>query len=235
MEEPNIAPGDFDWFTKLPEYLAWSSSGYATVLWYADPPGSGKTSLVRNLVVKLLDRQRHNQNIDVAYSLCPLSRSVGQTPPQPHILPATILRSIIGQLLSRGDNNRIAEIEATVKSGGKTLVKLLGDDDTMLKELWEIFTLVLKSTPKPPQNQEVYIVIDAIEEVESNAQVEFSKELLKLWRALQSKRSCVIRFLIATHPSPEIRDILKDVPFIDKNIERKRQYFTPLLSVPCSN
>jgi hypothetical protein len=219
MEKLEIVPADFNWFTKLPEYLTWSFAGSAAFLWYADQPRSGKTTLLQNLVVKLLDRQWYNREISVAYFFCPESTSAEQTTSESHILLANILRSIVGQLLDR-DHDLIATSKL-----GEILEDLLGNDNTKLEALWELLRLVIKATP----DQETHIIIDGIDKIKPEAQSEFLKRLLKLWHTLPSKPATVAKFLIASCPSAEIRDILKGVPLINENIERKRQYFGLLI------
>lgn len=212
MEKLKIALTDFNWFTKLPEYLTWSSAGSAAFLWYADQPRSGKTTLLQSLVVKLLDRQWCNRDISVAYFFIPESTLAEKTTSESHILLATILRSIIGQLLDRDH-----DIITTLKLD-KRLEDLLGNHNTILEDLWELLRLVIKATP----DQETYIIIDGIDKIKPKAQLEFLKKLLKLWHTLPSKPATVAKFLITSCQSTEIRDILKGVPLINENIERKR-------------
>jgi hypothetical protein len=224
MEKLKIVPEDFNWFTKLPEYLTWSSASSSALLWYAGQPRSGKTTLLQALVVKLLDRQWRNREIDVVYFFCPESTSAEEATFESHILPATILRSLIGQLLSR-DHHRIAELELESY--------LLRDVDTRAEKLWELLELVIKAAT----GQEMYIIIDGVDKIKAVDQLKaedlpnFLKGLLKLWRTLQSKAGPVAKFLITSRPYTEIRDFLKGVPVIDENTERMRKYFELLPSI----
>jgi hypothetical protein len=243
MEKRKLVPGDFNWFTKLPEYLTWRSAGSTELLWYVDKPGSGKTTVFQNIVVKLLDRQWHSREVDVAYVFCPESTSA--EPSESHILPAAILRSIIGQLLARGDS-RITELLkllygdydritmvlklsnvdndriTMVLNSGKTLDNLLGSHDTTPGILWGLLRLVIEAT----LDKETLIVIDGIDKIKAEDQLEFLKSLLMLRQGLPLKS--VTKFLISSRPCAKIQDILKGVPSIDENIERRRQCFAPL-------
>jgi hypothetical protein len=218
MERLKIDPEDFNWFMNLPEYLKWSFPGSDTLLWYADQPGSGKTTLLQNLALKLQDRQWDNRDIIVAHFFRPESTMAEQFTSESNILPVTVLRSIVFQLLDKAHDRIPLGLR-------KRLEDLLSNDNPKSEELWELVCDVIKATP----DKEMHIIIDGIDYIHPEAQSEFLKRLLKLWNALPSEPAIVAKFLIAGSPSPEIRDILRGVPVINENIERKRQYFTLLM------
>lgn len=219
MEKLNIALGDLKWFTKMPEYITWSSADYAALLWFASQPRSGKTTVLQNLVAELQDRCWRNGTIKVAYFFCPEPASAEQASSKSHILPGAILSSIISQLLG-GDYDRIAKIQLNSnleKRLGKTLEKILSSNDTLQETLWELLRLVIKEM----QGQKMYIIIDGIDKMKAEAQTEFLKGLRKLRDTLLSMSASMAKFLISSSPSTEIRDVLKGILLIDENIERK--------------
>lgn len=222
MEKLNVAPGDFNWFTKMPEYITWYSAEYAELLWYAGDPNSGKTMLLQSLVDKLLNSQR-GRAMEVAYFFCVESAPAEQTASESQILP--ILRSVICQLLAK-DHERIAVVQRNSKRENG-LEELLNSHTSTPETLWGLLQHAIKAV----QDQKVHIIIDGIDKMKAEDQTEFLKRLLKLLDTLPRSPACFAKFLFSSRPSSEIRDILKGVPLIDENIERKRQYFEFLSAI----
>ena len=80
------------WFTKLPEYIEWSSATSSAALFLVDPFADGKTSLARALAVELVDKH-DDRAVEVAYVSCIDSKGSS----------LRILRSILSQLILNND------------------------------------------------------------------------------------------------------------------------------------
>lgn len=228
-----IALDDSNWLTKLPEYLTWSSSAVATMLWYLDRPENGEISLLRTHGIGLLDRQRHDQTIEVAYTSCLDSGGNSRA-----LSSITILRSTISQILWN-DERRIALIERSIASNFEadtTMKSLLEDSEpkievsysekqprlidsrVKLDDLWALLRLVLRTVPE----QKMYIMVDDIDVLDGKDQIEFVAGLLRLWRSLQQRPVIVSRILISSRKPGRLPEILKGIPAIDEDVERRR-------------
>jgi hypothetical protein len=124
MQGLNPSSTSIGWVTNFPEYISWNSSSSAAVLWYADETQREMRTFAQDLVVKLLDQQRHSGGkIGVFWHFCEKQRSAeAECSPE-----SRILYSIISQMFA-GDYSRIDLVhDHLIQNKGLRLENLLYD------------------------------------------------------------------------------------------------------------
>jgi hypothetical protein len=228
MEDMQFESDDFEWFTSSPEYLAWISSNKTTMLWHVGPPRTGKTMNMLNLIFQLENQSRLGVENIVAFVFLEgsndlrLSRGADQ-------VALTALRQICGQILGQ-DNDRILTVQRHYEASTtqqdtskthKSISSLLDytDDNITSHQLWEFLKLILEAKP----SHQTCICIDGLDKMEPHVRSSFLRELRNLWIKLGKIPWLVTRILVASRYEQDISQLLKDVPLIDQDTERRRK------------
>ncbi|KAH0559684.1 hypothetical protein GP486_003804 [Trichoglossum hirsutum] len=216
MKNLGVTPESFDWFTNIPEYIEWSSSESAALLWHESKTESERTMLSQILVTKLIEFCGEQ---NVTYVFCAESMTAKQVaPPEPSI---KILWSVIGQILGRY-HDQIDKIQSETKILGDTgnpkeliLEEYFDASNVKPADLWELLQDVLATL-----RVQMHIVIDGIDLMGPNDRSEFLNQLHERLAGPQGE-SGYARFFITACPEDGIRKILYGYPLIDQDTERK--------------
>lgn len=194
----------------MPEYVTWDTTESVQLLWYADEMAEEKTQFIASHVNMLLLRQEEIQDIEVAFyfgATCNDSEA-GETASRATI--SDFLQSMICHLLD-GDRNRSRPVPMHIET-----VLCGGSRD--IKKLWKVLCDVVAET----KDINIYIVIDGIDSMESEDKVKLLEFILNLKLDFKRQRAKA-RFLISCVPTDDIGKVLKGVPVIDVEAERRRK------------
>jgi hypothetical protein len=224
----------FRWFHRSPEYLSWTTSDISTMLWHSGPPECGKTTIMCSTVLRLLGRPVGHEEVDVAFFFGTKLDTEEAAATQKADTQAQILRSLICQLLSRHEEKIIALLSnrmTTARDRNMHFLSLeeltLAVNDLLpssilrngvpLEELWRLLEEVVKAQPL----FETYIIVDEIDWMESSDRSEFLGRLIGIWKEFQRTANFRVRILVSSRVSPDIQELLKDVPRSDPDTERR--------------
>ncbi|KAL0932822.1 ankyrin repeat protein [Colletotrichum truncatum] len=203
-----------EWFMHGPEYMAWLTSPGARFLWYHDPPGMGKTMILRHVVEQLQLRYSSFRTY-LAFFFCSrkLSIPLSGTPQllTSSIASATIVASIISQF---ADKAMLQHIPLDVQEHLSNGHQHLGHEHEA--HLWEILSKILLNILS--SQKEVWIVLDGVDELLLTERSHFMHGLRSLWNDLNSGsrvEHMSFKVLLASRPYQDIQEILDGLPFVN--------------------
>lgn len=162
-----VLEGSSFWLQQDPNFNDWLQCKKTKVLWVSGDPGKGKTMLAISMVKSILRRIKPDSlapDVLVAYFFC-------DNKDNRRISSIAVLRSLLYQILNQRPD---------LCSQFRTLYEREGDQlftsPVALQSIWRTLNNVFAS----PSVQRVYIVIDALDELEE----ESTQDLLKLLKPL---------------------------------------------------
>ncbi|PCH37016.1 kinase-like protein [Wolfiporia cocos MD-104 SS10] len=178
---------DGDWLFRDPKYIAWSHSR-SSLLWLYGGPGSGKTFLA-TAVIKQLRHDRILHTYHFCDSLSPQSTE-----------PVKILCILFARIFSPAADNEPNASPALSSLNGPTAELI---DDAQLQPLCE-------SLLSAAGNQQVFIIVDAIDECRSKMLImEILQQLMS-----QANEEQNIHVLVTSRNDSDIVARLGDIPSI---------------------
>ncbi|KAK9853656.1 uncharacterized protein MYU51_004997 [Penicillium brevicompactum] len=155
---------------KEKEFCDWQASDTSQFLRIAGPPGMGKTMMSTLIVEDIKNSVEISPDRAFVYFFC--DDKAGED----RRMPAAILRSLIWQLLLQ-NNNLFRHLEEDIERHGlNSLFTGLFQD---LAAMWRIF----KSMVRDKQAGEVFILIDAFDECDSESRKELLARIPELFSA----------------------------------------------------
>lgn len=178
-------PGTGDWLFQTEQYNKWHNSRDIGALWIKGIPGSGKSVVAANLIQTLAK----NENAPVLFFF---ARRILKS----NCEPRYIVRDCLYQALDHS---------ALLQSSLKRVMEQYPEvEHVPFKEIWRTLMTVLPTIPK------VYIVIDALDELEVE-----QDEILDRLLELGQKKPQSIKLIMTGRPLPHLEKVLKGPSLID--------------------
>lgn len=194
------------WYTMTEEYKIWDCADTSVFLWFRGRAGTGKTSELSK-IVGFLDESESVLVDKVAY-FCPKTSS----------RPATILRSIIIQLLL-SCQSRFNLLDDIQKNDMLSLTE--PEHPTGVGDLWNL----LQSLLQPCLERKVCLVLDGIDALHSEDLKGFATTLHRIWSTIKSEstkhstRGYWLKILITSRPNVQLAYIFGKETMIDPDTE----------------
>ena len=222
---PDRAPDTCEWLSAHPSFKNWLCAIDSDLLWLRGYPGVGKTVLAKHLVTSVIPSRRVSSRILgtiqsndptgstedlLTYFFCSEQDNGRQ-------LEYRILRSVLHQLVSLegASIHALATFLKEIRIGFRYYAFLY--DNT---RLWDALKAVIISL----KLQTIYLVFDALDEMDPNSLRSFASALRDLARSvgpqIQPRR---LKVLVTSRPDPELDDTL-DCPSIAVRSQRDVKY-----------
>ena len=191
--------GTCEWILTQDRYTSWLVGESPQLLWLSGAPGIGKTMISSFLVEELTRSAEQSSQMMLAYYFCDDKDEKRRT-------VTSILRGLLVQLL-RQRPSLFKHIQSDFDMSG-------GSISTNFHALWRILTCILKD----PEAGEVYCLIDALDECETESRQLLLVELPKLFCLEQSKQR-IFKFIITSRRESDIVESLSASSPAIRNIE----------------
>jgi ankyrin repeat protein len=165
--------GTGNWIFSTHQFEKWSQSEDVGTLWIKGIPGSGKSVVAANLIKTFLEKGNH-----------PVLYFFFRHTVDSNSKPIFLVRDFLAQLLPHS---------AQLASQLNRLMGNFPDIDTApIKDLWDALLTSLATSPR------VFIIVDALDEVELGQEAFFTDSLLRM----NSMRPQAIKLVITSRPLP---------------------------------
>jgi hypothetical protein len=223
MTKDNLTDS-FIWLWDSSEYRAWhdSEANHIQILYHPAPAAHGKTLASWYVCERLLEQERRGKT--VAYFFCSKSDSSVEH----------LIRSLVGQLLGKNIPDAAEMHRSLSKSDHKFAAELFrsfvpraqtGQNNRGSETLAGLLGLLAKTLKLI---QPGYLIVDGVDQLSQvNQRVDFLKFFLNPPDELKGTKT---RIFITSRPYADLVELLKDVPTIDQDTERKRKSFPVLHS-----
>jgi ankyrin repeat protein len=201
------APDTCEWLPQNPTFSHWLHSTKSEVLWLRGLPGVGKTVLTKYLITSVITsewvlssisgqvrKSEGRQNAPfLGYFFCSERDREQQ-------LEENILFSMLHQLII-GEPEITASLLSFKETGRSRLFTFLSDNS----RLWAAVKSVLVASKR----ETIFLVLDALDEMESQSMLTFATRLRSMIDAIAPRiepRS--VKLLLTSRPKPELDEIL---------------------------
>lgn len=238
------------WFWKSPEYLEWRNNKECQFLRCTGIPGIGKSVISAKLASGLSRERIHSEYIAHFFFQTPSVRSTTPFIPSLVVCSLlaqllhtrynlsnihdhavwlsnreyTVLLEAFGCLLNinevlQQEESRTLSEKAPCRgyvspqlSRAISQLRSLSEDD-----LWKILTsFVLTNTSRC-----IYLMIDGLDSMLNEEQSRLLRNLRNLWNLARTNSQSILKILITSRPVVIMEDLLKGLPYIDKEKEYK--------------
>ncbi|KAI8166258.1 hypothetical protein K4K49_013227 [Colletotrichum sp. SAR 10_70] len=177
----------YQWILEHEDFCRWRDNDESRLLWVKGDPGKGKTMLLCGIIDEL-DRRPANAGT-MAYFFCQATDGRLNN-------PMAVLRGLVYMLLVQKPS-LVASIRQKYDHAGKQLFEGVN--------AWDALSTIFLDLLESPSLKRVYLIIDALDECETNL-----TQLLRLVVQLSSSSSSSMRLIVSSRNWPIIEEALSD-------------------------
>ena len=188
-------PGTCEWILTQDQYTTWFVQEGPRILWLSGGPGIGKTMISGFLVQELVHLAERSSQMTLAYYFCDDKDENRRT-------ATAILRGLLLQLLRQ----RPVLFKHVQPDFDMSRDRLF----TNFHSLWRVFVSVVQD----PEADDVYCLVDALDECEKESRQLFLRRLTDVF-GLQQDKTTSVKFIITSRRENDIEEELlsADTPY----------------------
>ncbi|KAJ5362539.1 hypothetical protein N7541_003383 [Penicillium brevicompactum] len=206
------------WFFESQEFNQWNQNA-SEILWLSGGPGDEKTTLAFCLLDHLNQNSTFNNHADIAF----FTRTRSEERPAPNERPEQlvdcpwVLSTLIAQLLRKSHERRDLVTQHLKLLGPPTPSTIRSPSIFQTSHLWKVLSASIKVLP----SQQTIIILDSLDEFETQAIKPFLRNLLGMHRELIAEGVLDCKIILISRPHETIVRELKDVTTLTRDKERQ--------------